>query len=453
MLRILPVLMLLVASGCQVDYFHCDTRWNPDDSVDRAILQPVQETPGDDSSELWDEVTWTDEGSDEDFDGEIRKLPVHEERGERSQFAAWKHVGPGKPLPEHYERKGADETQVSRFNRTRQRRDLGLLAEYTWQEELTENVTLSSMHKARDELVDLTIQLVEATLAEGLGDDYEFGGIIGWLRGDGRRAFEEIADTWYEIALARRESDEDQTKRFVEIMGRYGFEFEDENNVDLKEVAAVITGKHLRRTDGKPVDLKVQQSVARLLSFEVDADESPLDAKLIKAYETFSARYPGGKDALDMKFKQLETAMLGVHGSILSGTQSFRFTMRLPGQIISTNGTLLDDSVVRWEFNGQEAFPNGYRMTVRSIEDLSGQVSGVRPFRGKRSRQRMLKLLALLDGHSNRERHNVNLVDLLKQCRKAGSLAPLKAISEKADDDENLRGDLEELWQLLQGGS
>jgi hypothetical protein len=52
---------------------------------------------------------------------------------------------------------------------------------------------------------------------------------------------------------------------------------------------------------------------------------------------------------------------------LFRGTPEFEFVLRLPGELIETNGIILKISQTRWKFTSDQLFPDGYEMKARSI--------------------------------------------------------------------------------------
>ncbi len=64
--------------------------------------------------------------------------------------------------------------------------------------------------------------------------------------------------------------------------------------------------------------------------------------------------------------------MMGLYNIPLAflfrGSPRFDFALQLPGEIIESNGTVLENGRTRWSFTGDEMFPDGYEMKARSLE-------------------------------------------------------------------------------------
>jgi len=56
-----------------------------------------------------------------------------------------------------------------------------------------------------------------------------------------------------------------------------------------------------------------------------------------------------------------------------SGPPHYEFALRLPGELVETNGTAKAGQI-RWRFTGEQLFPDGYEMKAKSIFiDREGQ--------------------------------------------------------------------------------
>jgi hypothetical protein len=120
--------------------------------------------------------------------------------------------------------------------------------------------------------------------------------------------------------------------------------------------------KHVRHRDGTAVTrLEVDDLIER-------ASKGPnflkLDERQVKQ--------------LEQRAGLLLLRMMGLYNVPLAflfrGHPQYEFTLRLPGELIETSGTILGTSQTRWKFTGDQMFPDGYEMKARSFNfDREGQ--------------------------------------------------------------------------------
>ena len=78
-----------------------------------------------------------------------------------------------------------------------------------------------------------------------------------------------------------------------------------------------------------------------------------------------------GDKQLNKRIKRDVLQMVGLYSFrflLSGGAPEFEFAMRIPGDLIETNGTGTKNGRTRWKFTGDQLFPNGYEMKARSIE-------------------------------------------------------------------------------------
>lgn len=435
--RCLAVLLLSV-SGCKVGYFHAETTLNPDGSVDRAILQPVGSTPeAARKPDVWDKTGWTTQKSFADFPGGIRELKLGE--GGTDYFVAWKKADSAADLPDHYTKLAVDEKSTSRFERSLVKRDYGLLTEYSWQETLTDVVTMEDFQKARQELIDLLCEVAEPTLEESLGKEHDVSKLMAWLRGDGSEFVIDATNALYDVAssklypISAEDAGDVFKQRIIKVCEEHGFgELFDESGAfqekAVRKLAMEIVRNNLPRRDGKPTEKDVIRGVVGATGLSNKDEKTPVARSLSGSWFQAVAARPGGKEQFETDLKKLATRLQGVHGGFLLGSpEDFRFVMTFPGVVVETNGIILADDRVRWQFGAIEAWPSGIAMRGRSLLDNSAGVKGLEAWRKSLNREALTRLLDLTAGDER-------LIEVLVKCRKAGDLSPLEEFSKSFDD-------------------
>lgn len=433
----LLVCFLVFAAGCHTGYFHTETELSADGSVDRAILQPVAGTPDEAmESAAWDETGWSAEKTFGNFDGGIRDLSLSRKKKKRKYFAAWTKADSPTELPEHFTKTAVDENFTSHFERQLERRDLGLLIEFTWQETLTDVVTLEDFRKARQEAVDLFCEILEPALNRSMGEEYDTGELIAWIRNEGTAFVFEVTDVAYdyERALAHtlRDSSQDETlkKLVIGVCEKHGFDgLLDSNGAFQQEVFENHIERIIQATvvrhDGEEFDL---EDFLHETSGKKKGENPSTVSRFDKEWDKAVKSRLGSEEALEKKIANLETRIGGVHrGIILRSAEDFRFTMTFPGIIVQTNGILRSSSQVRWQFHSYDAWPSGFTMTGQSLLDDSGSIEELQPWRESLSVKSLKRLRDLAT-------QDVRLVNVLKKCREEAHLTPLLDLANSSED-------------------
>ncbi|MFT5324610.1 MAG: hypothetical protein ACI8P0_002474 [Planctomycetaceae bacterium] len=441
---------LLALSGCKVGYFHAETKLLLDGSIERAILQPAAGTP-DAAMEpgLWEKTGWSRERSFRGFDGGIRDLPAA--RGKKEYFVAWTKAGSVDDLPKHFEKSAIDESFTSQFERQLERRDLGLLIEFTWKETLTDTVTLEDFRKARQEAVDLYCEILEPAWERSLGEEYDTSKLIECIQNEGAAFIFEVTDVAYDyersLAQTLREKHQEETlkKLIIAVCEKHGFVgLLDENGTFQDEVAIQhatrIIGAVLVRRDGE--SLKPEEISTLLNGVKRTDEKSSTDSRFDKEWDRVIKSRPGGEKALKKQYENLSSRIGGVHrGLIPKSTEDFRFTMSFPGFVVQTNGILRAANQVRWQFHSFDAWPAGFTMTGQSLLDDSSSIKELQPWRQSLNPGSLTRLRDLVD-------EDVRLLGVLKKCREESHLTPLLDL-ENSSDDADLASLADRVLKLL----
>jgi hypothetical protein len=96
----------------------------------------------------------------------------------------------------------------------------------------------------------------------------------------------------------------------------------------------------------------------------------------------------------------------------------------MPGEIVATNGTLVDDQRVEWTFEAVQAYPFGYPMRCRSLapnDETQQELLGGTPLA---TRADMLAYLQALNS-------DFVVAEAMRNCAKQHSLAPLFAARDR----------------------
>ena len=441
------VLLAAFVTGCGSNHVrHTQTTLLPDGSVDRAVLLPLKDTPeAVFKDNAWTQTTHLRQKTFDDFTGDIRKLPVQAEfpkgKAEEAFFAGWRKFAPDEKLPEHFFKQGLDETRSSHFEQRPAVHDYGLVTEYVWQETLTEVCEVNDAAKARREFATLYCDHVEFALKHGLDKSYDTTELVAWLRGEGTDWFEELAQIhWSELAKRPRHVDGAPNpvalKRFEDCCRRHQLTVKlvpflnEPNETAIKAFVRQLIQRTVKRRNGLSVDPDVLTLLAHFGKPDSKTVPEAVTNKWDAAWMEFEENAPG-KEAYELKLKQLATRALGVHGGglwIVPMSPRFQATQTMPGQIVETNGMLLSEGVARWSFTAADAFPDGYDMRVRSIVISPDKLPGLAAS-WSTDRAAALKLIELV-------KSDEGITAALRDCRKHRSLDPLKTYADSITDAE-----------------
>ena len=432
--------LLLFLTGCN-QYFRADTVLHSDGSVDRATTQPADIKHGSSPAAL---------GIDDD---RAERMAAEMKSG---------HYPTVDKIPDHLVIPEADEAkelgiEPSRLKRTYDKKDHVFVTTHEWAETLTDIVTWDGMKTAREQIVTELISLAKATADEAFGKEYDFSALELWAKTDLRAWIAETTDFLYVRTLELKASgllDPKLNERdwyapgVAAICGKHGLVLTKDGKVVDDPTAGqawdtyirdLLTKTIKRRDNGKPIE---PETVDALMSTGKGSDEMTAATKRIKerfeaAYEKVcQERYGKDEDAFKNHFMPLAYRVAGCHYVDFLMTRRFNYAMTVPGVVIATNGQIIDDNRVRWQFEARMAWPNGYTMAVTSIEpnaDAQKALLGGQPLK---SRAEMMKFMELASGWES----------VLEGCGKQKSMKPLYDVR---DNDGKRPAAVKELLQLL----
>jgi hypothetical protein len=250
------------------------------------------------------------------------------------------------------------------------RRDLAILRTHRYRESFGAAVGSAEFDAAVDRFVGEAADFAMRVVEEVWGEDYDVEEVRRFVEVDVAREARRLAIDLYEFAAAHKISrwpagHEDYGARLSALVAaaaaRLGLELDFTSEDDARLAAferwfdARVAPLFLpRRLDAKPVALRrvveewprVEASAQRLLRARYDTEEN-LECRVAEEF------LPPGMAAL-----VAAEASLPFH---------FVASVSLPGEILRTNGAVIDEQSAGFEFDGAEIFPEGYDMTAESF--------------------------------------------------------------------------------------
>ncbi len=232
---------------------------------------------------------------------------------------------------------------ASELERNYERRDYGFVVAHRWSEKITDVVTLPGFLKARDKLLDILLPFTIQFIEKEFGPRYDLSGLAAFIRTDVRRALEEASLLLYDAGVRRRILRDDETMdpelagALVALSRHIGFDPLDakgklvageEAQRRTEELLRRVVMQHVRHRDGSNLERpEVETLIAR-------ARTDPNFMKPDKRQEERLKRF----------VMPLVIRMTGLYGIPLgfrfSGSPRYDFSLRLPGELIESNGTV-----------------------------------------------------------------------------------------------------------------
>jgi hypothetical protein len=295
-------------------------------------------------------------------------------------------------IPPHYRYFDAEfpDAGTSELKRNYERIDCGFVVEHRWQETLTDIVSLHSFVNARDELLDFYLPIYIDGIEKVIGKDYDVSRFVDHLRTKGRRFVENVCLAVYD-AMVRGEAMGNDGSLNVQLANQLRDEAEKvgldtqllqkmfaippnepQSMESAKTLFSRLVIQFFRHRDGSAVTAAEAEALIQSI-FNNNRYEKAFEEYL----KPIEARFGTDKE----HNRRVKRAFLCVTGlyfplrfPLFTGAPEFEFSLRLPGELIETNGLITRDHGTRWKFRGEEAFPSGYAMRARSIAiDRDGQ--------------------------------------------------------------------------------
>jgi hypothetical protein len=286
----------------------------------------------------------------------------------------------------------------------------------------------------------------EDVFAEAVGPDYDATDLFRWLRSEGKAMLAEVTDARFVRHAVRkgRAGAFDSFNEEADILARHGLALrvggkwlDGDGAAQAVEdycVAQIMRGVRVKKS-GATVD---RATAAVWLREVMDrSDKNGEKNRFEKAAERVIDRKYQGQEVLHQRLLALQVRVCGLYrGSLIpagQGLHVFRCTLMMPGVVAETNGQILGDHRVRWQFGAEEAYPLGYEMACSSLEAQAQVQKELLKGQPLADREALLEFVNEVAG-------NEKLTRALAACRKQNSMAPLYELrKEKVEVDRLLR--------------
>ncbi len=363
----------LCCAGCNPESFRAETRLLPDGSVERSVYQPLKRVPEDARQRReWafnhriHEMKWTS-GLQLPIDDLIRHFdkPADDEKPNDYWFAKGKFTDIN-AIPNHLVIKAPEGMKDGRLVRQLERKDWGVVTEWTWNETLTDSFTFADHRKARIDAVEMAIPLIVAACAETWGSEYDLKPLERWLRGDAAASYQELCDIVLEWGLDKHKLSWESPvllAKFDKVFQMQELHLFDAEHKPLKdedakrcleEFVSKVLRQYVRDKKGEPL---ANEHLRNALS-------GPEESRLSQTLERVAHAKYGGEKRFQEHVNRLGIRMFGLYcwPPVFRTPQSFDYRMDVAGFVLETNATLIAERTLRWTFRSEDAFPLGYLM-------------------------------------------------------------------------------------------
>jgi hypothetical protein len=369
--------LAILAAGCgQSPTVLVETTVHPDGSCDRMIKQPTDMfLPEEAFTPQWN-ARWKTVS-------DPRRQPASPgfSISDGMHFTArGTFKNPGE-IPPHYRYRNqkAPDAGVSELVRTYERNDYGFVVEHRWREKITNFGSLPEFMKARDELLDQCLPLCAEWIEHVLGKDFDVSRLITFLRTDVRRFLENASVIVYHEMVRYQQIGED--RKLDDTLVTPLLDEAERIGLDRKSLTVMFKNPHkqeelertwkpfyerlavqyLRHRDGTAVTAAeagaLVEGIAKNHRYEAEA----------QAETNRLAKRLNGDKQFEKRINRALVGMLGLYELFLFFAPKYDFTVRLPGELVETNGTRIKAGQTRWKFSVGDLFPGGFEMRARSL--------------------------------------------------------------------------------------
>ncbi len=310
------------------------------------------------------------------------------------------------------------------------REDILIGTRFLWREQYADAIEPKEQKDARKELVKFLIEFVKSAAKHEFSDRYDSAAFDRWCDAD----LAALVDDFIGIYWAERKTIGDVDPhtgksgfdrgldKIVLRLAKFGVKLDRESMPDSDQNVGVIRTFITRLLAAK---LKPKSGGAAprpedfVYLFPQEHPWSGLEVAMDRACE----RDFGGKAEAE---RALQRVLLGVTGTFGSppaeATFKFDCTVEMPGELLRTNGILDYGNAVFWVFEGEDLYPDGFRVEAESVlfdATLPGRIRELLPQFTKRDAVRMI---SALDGVSADDRRKLR--ETFDLCLRAGTLDP-----------------------------
>jgi hypothetical protein len=455
--RIALVAAAILLAGCEAKIYRAETTLKPDGSVSRAIYQPAAGTPTaavDDAR--WSNLTYAPRVAHKDWIGPISDLPPQTSDKDHPYLAAWGDFASVDQLPKTFLAEGPVGVGDGELKRRYSRNDYVLVVEHQWSERLTDVVSLADLRRAQNELADLLIPLVERIFNKALEQEYDTSAFVAWMQTKARPLAFELIDVYFDL-LARGDSPSGElvVAGLVPVFARHGISLIDAEGKPLADKALQhaiaehlreVLRKTIRNRSGKPLPEDVIKEVMQWTGLEQTPEGAEVPRRFAEAAQRSIEEEFGSQDAFSAKTKPLLARIFGLYGPFTGGNaRTFNYRLQMPGKIVDTSGDLLAENVTRWEFSDGDAYPFGYEMRSRSLEEKPEVAEKLVGAEFLADRAKVLAYVELV-------RKSERLLNIMRKCAAAEDITPLVRARATAAPGSEAAAEYGELLELLRPG-
>lgn len=369
-------LMLLLICGCTQQTVSIETEIASDGTLSRAIQQPADETLPESSRLGWTSAEVVSEPSAE------RNGPTFHGSGTFDNVSS---------IPNHFNFPSADGSVSGGLKRGYTRTDYGFFVEHFWTEEMTDPIHAEDFPEAAKKLTAFVSDFCTQGLREFLGKELDVSLMADWINQDGSEIVLALALANMHARGRERNLFGDEGIKVMQRIGKkHGIEIDDNVSQSIERFLRRELPQRIRYADGKPIEAHHLESIFYALSTEtIDGKPNPCGDAFKRVIE---------RDYGDKEFEQkpgLLTPLVGVYADRLWPNPLFKFALKFPGLITKTNGLIVDDSRVEWEFHAADASIFGYKMFCRSVERTDSACDELLPKKAVRHRRDMIDIIEI----------------------------------------------------------
>ncbi|HET6202223.1 MAG TPA: hypothetical protein VFI25_05405 [Planctomycetota bacterium] len=293
-------------------------------------------------------------------------------------------------IPADFRFRGRRDGRVVDRTISHRKEDFVFFERHRWSERFREPVDRDAMEASLVEAIGVAVEIGKKVLRDALEPDFDLAEVERWLDEEGTRTLRALVVLWWE---GLRDPDPERTTRRVAgRLARAGVEVRPEELRDGEKLRAALARKVA--TLVRPPRPKEGRAPAAL---PVSAVENLLSAESLERFgkERIRERF-GSKDAAEKWLADRHADLVGDLGGPEDKRLRFDCTLAMPGEVLRTNGVLLQPNEVLWRFTSGSLFPNGTTLEAESVVLLPHRLASLAGSKGVLTKRDVLDLIEAL---------------------------------------------------------
>ncbi len=310
------------------------------------------------------------------------------------------------------------------------REDILIGTRFLYREQYQDAIAPKDQKDARRELVQWLVGFVKVAAKHEFSERWDAGAFDRWCDADLAKLVDDVIGIYWNERRTLDDVDphtgrtglDRAMEKVIARLAKFGVEihadFDGKSDANVAAIRSFVT--RLLAAKLKP---KSGATTARPDDFAYLFPQEHPWSGLEIAMDRACEKEFGGKEEAGKALSRMLLGLTGTFGSPPAEAQfHFDCTVEMPGELLRTNGVLDTGTTVFWVFEGEDVYPDGFRIETESVSfdpTLPGRIRELVPQFGKRD---AMRVIAALEGLSGSDR--TRLRETFELCLRAGTLDP-----------------------------